>query len=134
MVFEGTAGSCPLCGADDVGGREGCEVLFQEVVGREFSDPARFQVHMMTVDAYSLQHPEGYMKSLKSHAAHLTSMCWAQEFDAPPLVGKRVSAWLEGGPELVRAPVPPPGARGALTVADVHATGDAREHVEVVRR
>ncbi|MCJ7629550.1 MAG: DUF5946 family protein, partial [Longimicrobiales bacterium] len=45
---------CPHCGAANVGGEEGCNRLFQEVVGREFSRPELFQVHRLTVDAYSL--------------------------------------------------------------------------------
>jgi hypothetical protein len=50
--------ACPHCGAKEVGGEDGCNELFQEVVGREFSRPELFQVYRLTVDAYSLQHPD----------------------------------------------------------------------------
>jgi hypothetical protein len=78
---KSTAGlsPCPHGGARNVGGEGGCNDLFQEVVGREFSRPELFQVHRLTVDAYALQHPDRYMKSAKSAVAHLTGMCWAME-------------------------------------------------------
>jgi hypothetical protein len=126
--------NCPHCGAPEVGGEEGCDVLFQEVVGREFSRPELFQVHRLTVDAYSLQHPDRYMKSAKSAVAHLVGMCWAMEGEDDPSVSMAISRFLDGNPAFVRPhPVPPPGIRGALTIVDVHSAPTSEEHVKLVR-
>jgi Family of unknown function (DUF5946) len=70
---------CPDCGASGVASQDGCRALLAEVGGREFADEAFFQVHRLTVDAYCLQHPDVYMKSSKSAAAHLAAMCWSME-------------------------------------------------------
>jgi hypothetical protein len=72
------AAECPSCGAPGVGGLEGCRALLGRRE-REFSDPEYFRAHRLTVDAYSLQHPEQSMKSSKSAAAHLAGMCWSRE-------------------------------------------------------
>jgi len=125
---------CPHCGAENVGGEEGCNGLFQEVVGREFSRPELFQVHRLTVDAYSLQHPDQYMKSAKSAVAHLTGMCWAMEGGDDPSVSNSLSRFLDGTPEFRRPePVPPPGARGDLTIVDVHSASSSEEHLKRVK-
>ena len=109
-------------------------MLFQEVVGREFSHPELFHVHRLTVDAYSLQHPDRYLKSAKSAVAHLTGMCWAMEGVDDPSVSKAVSRFLDGTPDFTRPdPVPPPGGRGALTIVHVHTAADSVEHIERVK-
>jgi len=126
--------ACPHCGARDVGGEDGCKEFFQEVVGREFSRPEIFQVHRLTVDAYSLQHPDQYMKSAKSAAAHLTGMCWAMEGADDPSVSNSLSRFLDGAPKFTRPePVPPPGKRGELTIVDVLSAPDSMEHIKRVK-
>jgi hypothetical protein len=128
-----TPRSCPLCGAADVAGEEGCNALFQEVIGREFSRPELFQVHRVTVDAYALQHPERYMKSPKSAVAHLAGMAWTQEGDGDPGVSLSLSRFLDGTPDLVRPePDPAPGHRGSITIADIARASDSSEHLRVV--
>ena len=97
-----TLQECPHCGARAVGGEEGCNKLFQEVVGREFSQPELFRVHRLTVDAYSLQHPDQYMKSAKSAVAHLTGMCWTMEGEDDPSVSVALSRFLDGNPVFER--------------------------------
>jgi len=134
MTGSTGAGSCPHCGAQDVGGEEGCNRLFQEVVGREFERPELFRVHRMTVDAYSLQHPDRYMKSAKSAVAHLVGMCWAMEGEDDPAVSVTLSRFLDGTPEFRRPePVPLPGERGGVTVAVVHAAASSADHILRVR-
>lgn len=125
---------CPECGADGAADEEECNRLFQEVVGREFSQPELFHVHRLTVDAYSLQHPGQYMKSAKSAAAHLTGMCWAMEGQDDPSISHALSRFLDGAPKLVRPePVPPGRARGGLTIADVHSAEDSEQHIQRVK-
>lgn len=124
---------CPECGAEGVGGEEGCEALFREVVERELSRPELFQAHRLTVDAYSLQHPSRYMKSAKSAVAHLTGMCWAMEGADGPHVARAVSRFLDGVQDLKRPEPPPPPSRGDWTVLHVYAARDSVAHVRRVK-
>jgi uncharacterized protein DUF5946 len=57
---------CEDCGAAVVQGKAGCLQIFEEILAREFSDYRYGKIHRLTVDAYSLQHPEAYMRSGKS--------------------------------------------------------------------
>ena len=125
---------CPHCGAEGVGGEDGCNSLFQEVVGREFSQPELFQVHRMTVDSYSLQHPDQYMKSAKSAVAHLTAMSWALEGRDDPSIALALSRFLDGNPQFERPePVPPPPERGRITILQIHGAEESAEHIGLVR-
>ncbi|WP_127074052.1 DUF5946 family protein [Pelagibacterium lentulum] len=71
--------ACPLCGARDTGGLNGCIELFGSLAALAFSDPSYFAYQRLTVDAYCLQHPEIYMASTKSAATHLAAMWWSLE-------------------------------------------------------
>jgi hypothetical protein len=132
-VEEGT-GRCPECGAEGASDAVACNELFQEVVAREFSRPELFQVHRLTVDTYSLQHPSQYMKSAKSAAAHLIGMCWAMEGTDDPTVAVAISRFLDGTPELRRPePDPPPGERGNITIRHILDAPDSVEHIRRVK-
>lgn len=124
---------CPSCGAPDVEGLEGCHRLFEDLMSREFSQPELFRVHRLTVDCYSMQHPEKYMVSAKSWVAHVTGMCWSLEGDDGFEVSVSLSRWLDGNPSLPRFSSPPPGKRGELTVQHVHSAPDSAGHVARVR-
>jgi hypothetical protein len=126
--------SCPECGAKGVGGAEGCNAVFQEVVGREFSQPELYQVHRLTVDAYSLQHPAQYMKSAKSAVAHLIGMCWAMEGSDGPHVAQAMNRFLDGNPKFERPEPPPPLSRGETDITYVHSAPDSAAHVNRVRK
>ena len=132
MDAPGDSTDCRECGASGVGGVEGCKRLFEEVVGREFSRPELFRVHRLTVDAYSLQHPDPYMKSAKSAAAHLAGMCWSLEFGGGPEVSRALSRWLDGAPDLPTIAPPAGCERGAITVRDVDEAADSAEHIRRV--
>ena len=126
---------CRQCGTPSVAGEDGCKLLFQEVVGREFSRPELFHIHRVTVDAYSLQHPDRYMKSAKSAVAHLAGMCWTLEESGDPSVSQALSRFLDGTPRFERPhPIPPAGARGELTILDIHSAPDSGAHVRLVKR
>jgi hypothetical protein len=125
---------CPHCGAPGVGGEEGCNALFQEVVGREFNQAELFKVHRLTVDSYSLQHPDQYMRSAKSAVAHLIGMCWAMEGEDDPSVSRAVSRFLDGNPDFQRpGSMPGPLQRGEVTIVDIHSAPDSAEHVRRVK-
>ncbi|HEV2861505.1 MAG TPA: DUF5946 family protein [Pyrinomonadaceae bacterium] len=125
---------CGSCGAAAEGGKAGCLKLFEEVIAREFEDYRYGRVHRLTVDAYSLQHPDEYMRSGKSFAAHLTGMCAAlegEDVETVQDVNRTVQKWLSTNPKIEKPAVPE--RRGTLTVAHVHAAADADEHVGRVR-
>ncbi len=111
----------------------GCWATYGEVLAREYSDPAYFSVHRLTVDAYAVQHPGSKdRQSIQSVAFHLIRLCMFLEHDltaekANDLmleVGKYKSAftWLS-----------PPAFMGAITCADVERTTTVEAHKQRVR-
>lgn len=123
---------CEDCGAAGAGGRAGCLKLFEEVIAREFSDYRYGRVHRLTVDAYSLQHPDKYMRSGKSFAAHLTGMYAALEHGDALTLNQAVQSWLSTNPRIDK-PSHLPERRGDLTITYVHSATDADEHVNRVK-
>jgi len=124
---------CPECGAGVSGGRAACRRLFDDVLAREFGDYRYAREHRLMVDAYSLQHPDEYMRSAKSYAAHLTGMYGAFGDLVAAEVNRAVQQWLNGRRALDRPGQPGPGRRGTLTVEHVHAAGEPEDHVRRVR-
>ena len=120
-------GVCGDCGAVVSEGKLGCRSMFEEVIARDFSDYRYGRSHRLTVDAYCLQHPEPYMRSGKSFAAHLTGMCAALEHEDNSDVNRVVQKWLSGNPKIER-PARLPEHRSDITVIYVHAAADAEEH------
>ena len=124
---------CPECGAPVIGGRAGCQRLFDEILAREFGDFRYAREHRLMVDAYSLQHPTEYMRSAKSYAAHLTGMYAALERGGADRVNRAVQTWL-GKPQTLQRPGDPgPRQRGRLTIVHVHEAREPEEHVRRVR-
>ena len=123
---------CQDCGAVVAEGRAGCLKLFEDILAKEFSDYRYGRVHRLTVDAYSLQHPDKYMRSGKSFAAHLAGMCAALEGEDTLSINQVVQRWLSTNPQVERA-AHIPEQRGDLTIAHVHGATDADEHVRRVR-
>ena len=123
---------CESCGAVVAQGTDGCLKLFEETLAREFGDYRYGRIHRLTVDAYSLQHPDKYMRSGKSFAAHLTGMCAAVEHEDAPALNQVVQQWLSTNPHVAR-PARLPERRGSLTIAYIHGAPDADEHVRRVR-
>jgi hypothetical protein len=111
-----SADGCPSCGAPGVAGLDGCRALFGTLGAREFSNPDYFRAHRLTVDAYCLQHPDEYMKSSKSAAAHLAGMCWSLERGRSLHLPPALKRWVDGPRTYVRVPPPAPRRRGGLTV------------------
>lgn len=127
-----STGVCEDCGATTAGGRAGCLRLFEEVIALEFSDYRYGRIHRLTVDAYSLQHPDKYMLSGKSFAAHLTGMCAALEYDDAPVLNRAVQRWLGTNPR-VEKPARLPEFKGGLTITYIRGASDAEEHTRRVR-
>ena len=119
---------CPDCGASGVASLDACKELFAEVGAREFADQAFFRIHRLTVDAYCLQHPDAYMRSSKSAAAHLAAMCWSMEYGRSANLPNVLKRWLDGPHTYARVPPPPPLHRGALTVRHVLGVEDPADY------
>jgi hypothetical protein len=122
---------CEDCGVDVAGGRAGCLKIFEEILAREFSDYRYGRIHRLTVDSYALQHPDKYMRSGKSFAAHLTGMCAALEQEDALALNPSVQKWLSTNPRIDK-PTHIPEGRGNLTIVYIHGAADADEHVERV--
>lgn len=123
---------CEVCGAVVAEGMAGCVKLFEEVLAREFSDYQYGRIHRLTVDTYSLQHPEEYMRSGKSFAAHLTGMCAALEYEETSAINQAVQKWLSTNPKIEK-PANLPEHRGKLTITYIHSASDGEEHIRQVR-
>lgn len=126
-IKDRTNDICEDCGADVSEGKAGCQRMFEEVIAREFSDYRYGRIHRLTVDAYSLQHPEPYMRSGRSFAAHLTGLCVALERADASGINGAVQRWLSGNP-LIDKPSRLPAGRGELTIMYIHGAADAEEH------
>ncbi len=131
-IESASANVCEDCGAIAPEGKAGCLKMFEEVLAREFGDYCYGKIHRLTVDAYSLQHPDSYMRSGKSSAAHLTGICAALEYEDSSAVNRTVQKWLSKTP-LIEKPERLPEQRGNLTIAYVLAARDAEEHTRRVR-
>jgi hypothetical protein len=118
---------CEDCGTVVAGGKAGCLKIFEEVIAREFSDYRYGKIHRLTVDAYSLQHPDEYMRSGKSFAAHLTGMCSALESEDSFSVNRIVQEWLSLNPQIEK-PAQLPQRRGDLTITYIHSAPNAEDH------
>lgn len=138
-----TRETCPGCGVvlavghgprhAYLGGSPSCWALYGEVLARDYSDPARRAAHRTCVDAYAAQHPgRPEPRTIRSAHVHLLGLHLTLERGWPETAVRaamaRVSAGDAGGLRWLDPPT-----RYALTVADVHRTSDAAEHLRVVR-
>jgi hypothetical protein len=123
---------CQDCGAVVAEGKAGCLKVFEETLAKEFSDYQYGKIHRLTVDAYSLQHPDEYMRSGKSFVAHLTGMCAALEHENALAINQTVQKWLSTNPRIEK-PAQLPEQRGYLTITYTQSASDAEEHIRRVR-
>lgn len=125
---------CPMCGAALPPECAGCRDMFEAVLAREFTDPRYTGVHLLTVDAYVLQHSEQH--GPRSNAFHLARLCLIFEHGAPAASARwssrQAAKHFEG--LYRRYPfLPAPADRGKLTIADVYGASTPEEHVRCVR-
>ena len=123
---------CEDCRAIVFEGKLGCQRMFDEVIAKEFSDYRYGRIHRLTVDVYCMQHPEPYMHSRKSFAAHLTGICSALEYENSPEINQMVQKWLSKNPKIDK-PAQLPKHFGDLTISYIHSAANADEHLERVR-
>ena len=134
---------CPGCGdelevvegpTDRYGGSSAaCWKRFTEILVREYSSPAHFKVHQLTVDAYMAQHPsQSSPAAIQSVWVHLVAIYLALEQQKPlPFIQKVMKKLARPDIKFV-ALVPPPGP-AALTVGHVWEAASAEEHQQRVR-
>ena len=111
----------------------GCWASYGEVLAREYSSAAYFEIHRLTVDTYAVQHPgKPSPQSIKSVGYHLVRLCLllerglkmeqANEAMLTITKTKEHFTWLA-----------PPSSLGSITVVDVHAASTVEEHKQLVR-
>ena len=122
---------CPACGAPDVGGREGCQALYEAFGFQTYSDRRLAAVHLLSFDAYCMQHVETYCVSAKSYAAHLTRLCCGIEHGGNPVIYATINRWLNGKVELEKPPLL--SQRGEMTLVDVRAAPGVEAQVKKVQ-
>jgi hypothetical protein len=112
-----------------------CREVFETVITREYTDPAFGAVHLLTVDAYALQHSEDH--GPRSNAFHLIRLWLLLEHGSAPGLGQGPSRVVAKAFEKHYRRFPfldPPPDRGALTIADVYGAEGPEQHAERVRR
>jgi hypothetical protein len=122
---------CPSCGAR-IGGRPGCQAVFDDLVAKAWESPGRASVHNLLVDAYAMQHTEEYGRSAKSFAAHLAGLCCGVESSAERELYWAIPRWLDGAARVTR-PVDI-GDRGRITIDDVREPANDADYPELVRK
>lgn len=123
-------GRCPDCGAAGVGGREGCQALFDQLTLRAYDDYRYAAVQTLAFDTYCMQHLERYCRSAKSYAAHLTRLCCGLEHGGNPQVYAAIQRWLSGAVSIDKPPLL--DLVGAMTVADLQTAQNAQEYDQLV--
>src|SRR5258708_4495096 len=125
---------CSGCGFVTAKGTEGCQAIFDDLAAKSIGDIRYGRIHRLVVDTYALQHPDRYMASAKSAAAHLMGVHVAMLMDNNPLVIHMIHKYLNGdGPAKLAKPELP-ASRGATTIADVAAQfGDPATYARAVR-
>jgi hypothetical protein len=121
--------ACAGCGLLVEDDTDGCQRLFETLVGRDFSDVRYGRVHGLVVDCYCLQHPDRYCISGKSFAAHLCGLCERIEGNAGyGEHDERLRRWLDGA-RRPEKPAALPALRGSVTIADVLAADGPETHL-----
>lgn len=106
---------CPYCSANHIGGLEGCQAIFYQVV-LNADMPLTSGMGRGIFDTYCLQHPELYCKSAKSYAAHLALLyCWIA-YPNNQEVLEAIRRGLNGPFRAEKAFLPEVGKRGTLTI------------------
>lgn len=109
---------------------EECQELFHGSSIKEYSDFQYAKTNRLKVDAYSLQHPDVFMVSAKSFAAHLVGMCIAMEYHNDQRLMRALQKWLNGKRELEKPPMLE--HFGSITIADVMKAKSASEYERLV--
>ena len=111
-----------------------CWALFGEVMAREFSGPAFFSSHRLTVDAYMVQHQVPTSRaSRQSLWVHLAGLCLMLERESDPKHVGRILGRLSA-PKRDFATLRPPDVAPAVTVALLRNATDHDAHTSLARQ
>ncbi|TBR41226.1 hypothetical protein CBF23_010425 [Marinomonas agarivorans] len=112
----------------------GCWHVYGEVLAREYSDPAYFETHRLSVDAYAVQHPGSTdRQSIQSVGVHLIRLCLFLEHGLT--ADKANDVMLAAGKNKHTFTfLSPPEHMGDITAADVAKTDSTDEHIAMVKR
>ncbi len=138
--------TCPDCGvtfpAIDgpthkyLGGSPSCWNAFNEVLAREFQDPAYFAVHRLTVDAYTTQHPgdQSDRRARQSVNIHLTALYLLIEEQADYQTAINSLKTLANSHKDKFFELQPPSPSDyKITINDIKNTTSANDHCAMVR-
>lgn len=111
-----------------------CWSAYNEILAREFQDPAYFSVHQLSVDAYAVQHPgdPADRRAVQSVNIHLTSLYVIFELNRDFAAARGALKTLADDFKDEFLPLSPPAAYD-MTVKDVLAASMAEEHGCLVR-
>ena len=111
-----------------------CWAAYGEVLAREYSDPAYYRVHRLSVDAYAVQHPgRPGPQAIQSVNLHLIRLCSLLEIKLP--MEKANDAMLAATRQKERyAWLTPPRSLGEVTVKDVYEAREVEGHLAAVTR
>ncbi len=134
---------CPGCGAllDEVegpvhrymDGSPACFMLFNQILACEYSDPALFPTHRLTVDTYAVQHP-GQAKSrqqIQSVGLHLARL--GLQLDRPIAPKETNDVMLGLGKHKHTLKYLESPARFRITAADVAVFAGSADHSDTVK-
>lgn len=111
----------------------GCWADYGEILAREYSDPAYFEIHRLTVDTYAAQHPgHPSPQSIKSVGFHLSRLCLFIEHGLEVDRANEAMLIITKTKEHFTWLTPPPSL-GLITVADVHKATTVEQHTLLVR-
>ena len=122
---------CLACGAVVIGGRDGCQAVFDELTAHAYADAVYASVRDLAFDTYCIQHLESYCRSAKSYAAHLMRLSCGLEYNGDPRVYEAIQHWLNGSVKIEKPQVL--SQLGSMTVVDVRDAPNAAEHIRLVR-
>ena len=112
----------------------GCWATYGEILAREYTNyPSYFRIHLLTVDAYAVQHPGSTdRQSIQSVGVHLIRLCLLLEHelaadeanDATIKAGRHKHGFFR---------LEPPTSMGSITAADVLKARTVEEHKIIVK-
>jgi hypothetical protein len=129
MTQSNLPNRCAHCGAAVPQAFESCKAMFDHVCSLEYGDRAFGATHLLTVDAYVLQHSA--VHGPRSNAFHLMRLCRIVEHGDNPAIGQRPSRNAMKAFEKRYPSLPylvPPSDPGRLTIADVIGAAGPEEH------
>lgn len=123
---------CAGCGRAIAGGTAACRAEFEAACAFDYEGGVPYVLHRLTVDTYSLQHPDDFCASGKSLVAHLVGLLVWAEHDGRQELQRTLRDWIDGPREIDRPSLP--SSRGALTLGDVTSFATPEQRAAALER